>query len=227
VIYSLISTIVPWQIPCCLICIICRSTFPGAGRYAAHWTCDNAATWSSLHFSIAACFPCCRPTNPAAQVQPTVCIHHATCLLPHLCTCLLQSLLTHRSTFPGAGRYAAHWTGDNAATWSSLHFSIAGIINTNFWGISMAGADICGFFDIQEGQVADGLSKTQAPEEQYRELCTRWGCGMGCCALCYFTCIKGVIWLQHSWAPEEQYRELCTRWGVGWGWGGVGVGWGS
>jgi alpha-glucosidase (family GH31 glycosyl hydrolase) len=80
-----------------------------------------------------------------------------------------------RSTFPGAGRYAAHWTGDNAATWSSLHFSIAGIINTNFWGISMAGADICGFFDIEEGQVADGLMRAQAPEEQYRELCTRWG----------------------------------------------------
>lgn len=82
--------------------------------------------------------------------------------------------VTCRSTFPGAGRYAAHWTGDNAATWSSLHFSIAGIINTNFWGISMAGADICGFFDIEEGQIADGMIRIRSSEVNYRQLCNRW-----------------------------------------------------
>lgn len=37
------------------------------------------------------------------------------------------------------GRYAAHWTGDNAATWNDLYWSIAGIINTNFWGMPLAG----------------------------------------------------------------------------------------
>jgi len=82
-------------------------------------------------------------------------------------------LLLCRSTFPGAGRYAAHWTGDNAATWASLHFSIAGMINSNFWGISMVGADICGFFDIDEGQIADGAERPRSSDANYQELCTR------------------------------------------------------
>jgi alpha-glucosidase (family GH31 glycosyl hydrolase) len=32
----------------------------------------------------------------------------------------------HRATFPGAGRFTGHWTGDNAGNWENLWFSIAG-----------------------------------------------------------------------------------------------------
>ena len=49
-----------------------------------------------------------------------------------------------RASFPGLGRYAAHWTGDNAATWDNLRWSITGIVNSNIWGMPLAGADICG-----------------------------------------------------------------------------------
>lgn len=30
-----------------------------------------------------------------------------------------------RSTFPGSGQYAAHWTGDNYASFEEMHDSIS------------------------------------------------------------------------------------------------------
>lgn len=35
-------------------------------------------------------------------------------------------MLVRRSTFPGAGRFTAHWTGDNGVNWENLYMSIAG-----------------------------------------------------------------------------------------------------
>eukprot|EP00879_Flechtneria_rotunda_P023144 GHRR01024469.1.p1 GENE.GHRR01024469.1~~GHRR01024469.1.p1 ORF type:complete len:558 (+),score=128.89 GHRR01024469.1:1351-3024(+) len=84
-----------------------------------------------------------------------------------------RPFLLSRSTFPGAGRWAAHWTGDNAANWENLFYSIAGILNSNLWGIPMVGADICGFIDAtQEGD--PWTNPTQLPDAEYEELCNRW-----------------------------------------------------
>lgn len=74
-----------------------------------------------------------------------------------------------RSTFPGAGKWTAHWTGDNGANWENLYWSITGILNTNMWGMAMVGADICGFLDELVGHPG-----AQLPPEELQHLCMRW-----------------------------------------------------
>ena len=48
-----------------------------------------------------------------------------------------------RSSFAGTGHYAAHWSGDNTATWDDLYYSIPIILNFNMFGVSFVGADVC------------------------------------------------------------------------------------
>jgi Glycosyl hydrolases family 31 len=46
---------------------------------------------------------------------------------------------TCRSTFLGSGAYAAHWTGDNAATWDDLRWSVSGMLSSGLAGSPFVG----------------------------------------------------------------------------------------
>jgi alpha-glucosidase (family GH31 glycosyl hydrolase) len=99
-----------------------------------------------------------------------------------------------RSTFPGAGKWAGHWTGDNGANWESLRDSVPSILAPNMWGIAMVGADICGFVDMADyngnGRDMDP-PKYRLSDDEYHQLCNRCvvaGCAVLCCAVCHVLC---------------------------------------
>ncbi|KAF5288677.1 hypothetical protein FQA39_LY15319 [Lamprigera yunnana] len=65
----------------------------------------------------------------------------------------LRPFILTRSHFAGTQRYAAIWTGDNAATWDYLKISFPMCLTEALAGISFCGADIGGFSSIPEDEL--------------------------------------------------------------------------
>ncbi|CAH0403664.1 unnamed protein product [Chilo suppressalis] len=58
-----------------------------------------------------------------------------------------------RSAFAGTQRFAAVWTGDNAAEWGHLAASLPMCLSLSLAGISFCGADVGGFFKYPEAEL--------------------------------------------------------------------------
>ena len=68
-----------------------------------------------------------------------------------------RAFVLTRSTFAGGQRYAAVWTGDATADWSSLRQSVSMLLGLGISGFPFVGSDIGGFVQMPSA-----------------ELCTRW-----------------------------------------------------
>jgi alpha-glucosidase (family GH31 glycosyl hydrolase) len=69
-----------------------------------------------------------------------------------------RTMIISRSNFAGMGKYGSIWLGDNHATVDDMEISVIASMKMNMFGITLNGADICGF----------GGDNTTA------QLCTRW-----------------------------------------------------
>uniref|UniRef100_A0A8D8XLI2 Lysosomal alpha-glucosidase n=1 Tax=Cacopsylla melanoneura TaxID=428564 RepID=A0A8D8XLI2_9HEMI len=56
-----------------------------------------------------------------------------------------RPVIISRSTYAGHGKYGGHWTGDVYSTYADMKQSIGDILSLNMFGVSLVGADICGF----------------------------------------------------------------------------------
>ncbi|XP_070541629.1 maltase-glucoamylase-like [Ptychodera flava] len=57
-----------------------------------------------------------------------------------------RSFVISRSTFPGSGKTAGHWLGDNDSQWNHMADSVIGMLEFGLFGFPYIGSDICGFF---------------------------------------------------------------------------------
>ena len=47
-----------------------------------------------------------------------------------------RGFVVSRSTYPSSNKYAAHWHGDNYASWEELHQSIIAMLEFSLYGYS-------------------------------------------------------------------------------------------
>ena len=100
-----------------------------------------------------------------------------------------------RSNYIGGHRYAATWTGDNAATWEDLARSIPMVVSLSLSGQHVSGPDIGGFIDRTEGDP---------------ELFARW-MGIGCLLPFARAHAERDIIDKEPWSFGPECEATCRR----------------
>ncbi|KAF5297351.1 hypothetical protein FQR65_LT01281 [Abscondita terminalis] len=80
----------------------------------------------------------------------------------------LRPFALTRGHFAGSQRYTAMWTGDNAAEWSHLTYSIPMCLSEAISGFSFCGADVGGFFKNPDEELLQRWYQTGAWLPFYR-----------------------------------------------------------
>lgn len=57
----------------------------------------------------------------------------------------MRTFIIERSSMAGIGKYGSRWLGDNFSEERFMGYSVSGVMLMNIFGITLAGADICGF----------------------------------------------------------------------------------
>ena len=124
---------------CCLQCNITRSTRHDVPPFAInHMGDERALGWktiamSAVHFGGVLAYDAHNLYGLTEAMATSTALRSVSQKRPFVLS---------RSTFPGSGAHTAHWTGDNAASWEDLRFSIVQVLNFGLFGIPMVGADI-------------------------------------------------------------------------------------
>ncbi|CAF3783626.1 unnamed protein product [Rotaria sordida] len=112
------------------------------GNITAKTLCTSAQQYLSSHYNLHSMYGYFEAKATNAALRPIL---------------KKRPFVLSRSTFAGSGHYTTHWSGDNAASFTDLYQSIPTILNYNIFGMTFAGAEICGFND-----------------DTTEELCTKW-----------------------------------------------------
>ncbi len=104
-----------------------------------------------------------------------------------------RPFLLTRATYAGGQRYAASWTGDNAATWEHLRMNISMVLNLGLAGFPFSGADIGGFAGEPDG-----------------ELFTRW-IQLGCTMPYFRVHTMAGTAPQEPWSYGERYEAIVRH----------------